>query len=88
MRRLKAIGESVCFLGILLALGVLNYGWPFYPIIGSVNGWLNASIVGMIAVVGMCFRLGRKATVDDDSYADAGSTCTASAKESGRKNTG
>jgi hypothetical protein len=69
MPRLKEIAESACVVMALLVLGALNVGWPFYPILGVVNGWLNAGIVGGIVLVGVWCRAVRKARHHDDDAA-------------------
>ena len=50
--RLKHILHDTSFILLLLALGVLSFGWVIWPKLGTVVGFINGGIITGIIIVG------------------------------------
>jgi len=52
----RVFNSNAFFIIILLALGVLNYGWVIWPPLGMVWALLNGTIIMGIVLAGLCVK--------------------------------
>jgi len=58
---LKRLGApNALLLALVFLLGSLNYGWIFYPPLGTISGLINAGIITTILIAGLCSHFVRK----------------------------